>query len=163
MKTKVIDLLNKAVAEELYAINQYMYFHFHCDDQGYDILAALFKKIAIDEMKHLEEFAERILFLKGEVNMIPSSDVKKITNVKEMLELSRKLENEAMEDYNKMAIECANNNDAVTKTIFEEITKEGREWMEELNERNHQERLQNKYFKQQRILNSKEDKRIFYE
>jgi len=124
MKTKVIDLLNKAVAEELYAINQYMYFHFHCDDQGYDILAALFKKIAIDEMKHLEEFAERILFLKGEVNMIPSSDVKKITNVKEMLELSRKLENEAMEDYNKMAIECANNNDAVTKTIFEEIIKE---------------------------------------
>lgn len=118
MKTKIIELLNKAVAEELYAVNQYMYFHFHCDDQGYDILAGLFKKVAIDEMKHLEEFAERILFLKGDVNMIPSSDVKKITDVKEMLELARKLENEAMEDYNKMAAECAANNDAVTKKFL---------------------------------------------
>lgn len=124
MKTKIIELLNKAVAEELYAVNQYMYFHFHCDDQGYDILAGLFKKVAIDEMKHLEEFAERILFLKGDVNMIPSSDVKKITDVKEMLELARKLENEAMEDYNKMAAECAANNDAVTKKIFEDIIAE---------------------------------------
>ncbi len=50
--------------------------------------------------------------------------------------------------------------DKIKRPTFEEITKEGREWMEELNERNHQERLQNKYFKQQRILNSKEDKRI---
>lgn len=124
MKTKIIELLNKAVAEELYAVNQYMYFHFHCDDQGYDILAGLFKKVAIDEMKHLEEFAERILFLKGDVSMIPSSDVKKITDVKEMLELARKLENEAMEDYNKMAAECAANNDAVTKKIFEDIIAE---------------------------------------
>jgi len=124
MKTKVIELLNKAVAEELYAVNQYMYFHFHCDDQGYDILAGLFKKIAIDEMKHLEEFAERILFLKGDVNLVPSSEVKKVTTVKEMLELAKKLEDEAIEDYNKMANECAANNDAVSKKIFEDIIAE---------------------------------------
>ncbi len=43
---KSIELLNKAVADELLAIHQYMYFHFHCDDQGYDLLASLFKKNA---------------------------------------------------------------------------------------------------------------------
>ena len=62
--TKSIQLLNKAVADELLAIHQYMYFHFHCDDQGYDLLAGLFKKTAIEEMTHVEVLSERILFLK---------------------------------------------------------------------------------------------------
>ncbi len=33
-RKKSIELLNKAVGEELTAVHQYMYFHFHCDDQG---------------------------------------------------------------------------------------------------------------------------------
>ena len=33
-RDKSIEVLNKAVAEEMTAIHQYMYFHFHCDDQG---------------------------------------------------------------------------------------------------------------------------------
>jgi bacterioferritin len=36
MKEKSIELLNGVVADELSAIHQYMYFHFHCDDQGCD-------------------------------------------------------------------------------------------------------------------------------
>ena len=46
-----------------------MYCHFHCDDQGYDLLANLFKRTAIEEMIHVEQLAEWILFLKGEVEM----------------------------------------------------------------------------------------------
>ena len=34
MYEKSIELLNRAVADELSAVHQYMYFHFHCDDQG---------------------------------------------------------------------------------------------------------------------------------
>ena len=49
MHEKSVELLNKAVADELLAIHQYMYFHFHCDDQGYDLLASLFKQTAIEE------------------------------------------------------------------------------------------------------------------
>ena len=41
MHEKSIELLNGVVADELSAIHQYMYFHFHCDDQGYDLLAGL--------------------------------------------------------------------------------------------------------------------------
>ena len=33
-KEKSIELLNKAVSDELLAVNQYMYFHFRCDDYG---------------------------------------------------------------------------------------------------------------------------------
>ena len=41
MHEKSVELLNRALADELSAVHQYMYFHFHCDDQGYDLLAAL--------------------------------------------------------------------------------------------------------------------------
>ena len=75
MHTKSIELLNKAAADELTAIHQYMYFHFHCDDQGYDLLAGLFKRTAIEEMMHVEKLAERILFLKGDVEMKPKDNV----------------------------------------------------------------------------------------
>lgn len=61
MHEKSIVLLNKALGDELAAIHQYLYFHFHCDDQGYDLLAALFKRTAIQEMAHVEKLADRIL------------------------------------------------------------------------------------------------------
>ena len=67
-KEKSIELLNKAVNDELLAVHQYMYFHFRCDDMGFDLVSNLFKRIAIQEMMHVEQLAERILFLKGEVN-----------------------------------------------------------------------------------------------
>jgi bacterioferritin len=54
MHEKSIDYLNKAVADELAAIHQYMYFHFHCDDQGFDLLASLFKKTAMEEQSAKE-------------------------------------------------------------------------------------------------------------
>ena len=63
-----------------------MYFHFLLDDQGYDLLAGLFKRTAIDEMIHVEKLAERILFLKGEVEMKVGGEVEKIKDPAKMLE-----------------------------------------------------------------------------
>ncbi|MFA8433310.1 MAG: bacterioferritin [Marinifilaceae bacterium] len=121
MHEKSIDLLNKAVADELSAVHQYMYFHFHCDDQGFDLLAGLFKRTAIDEMIHIEKLAERILFLKGEVQMNAAHQVQKITSVKEMLELARKMEQESARDYNIWANECSIHADAISKQLFESL------------------------------------------
>ena len=80
-----IKLLNQAVADELQAVHQYMYFHFHLDDLGLGPLALLFRQTAIEEMGHVERLAERILFLKGEVEMVPSGPVEKITEPEGML------------------------------------------------------------------------------
>ncbi len=120
-KQKSIELLNKAISEELSAIHQYMYFHFILDDLGYDLLASIFKKTAIDEMLHTEKFAERILFLGGEIEMKPSHEVEHIRDVEEMLKWAMKSEEEAMEMYNDFAIEAANARDSGTKQIFEQI------------------------------------------
>jgi bacterioferritin len=119
MHEKSVELLNKAVADELSAVHQYMYFHFHCDDQGYDLLAGLFIKTAIEEMGHIERCAERILFLGGEVEMVASMAVEKIHDVRQMLGKARKMEEESARDYNVWASECSANADAASRQVFE--------------------------------------------
>ena len=124
MHEKSIELLNKAVADELSAVHQYMYFHFHCDDQGYDLLAGLFIKTAIEEMGHIERCAERILFLGGEVEMVASMPVQKIHEVRKMLELARKMEEDSTKDYNVWANECSANADSASRKVFEGLVED---------------------------------------
>jgi bacterioferritin len=118
-KNKSIDLLNRAAADELQAIHQYMYFHFHLDDQGFAPLAQLFKRIAIQEMMHLEKLAERILYLKGDVGMAAAGPVAKVTDPAKMLAMASKMEEQSARDYNQAAVECAANADAASRQIFE--------------------------------------------
>ncbi|HDD54630.1 MAG TPA: bacterioferritin [Chloroflexi bacterium] len=119
MYEKSIELFNKAVADELYAVHQYMYFHFHCEDQGYGRLAGLFLRTAIEEMGHIERCAERLIFLGGDVEMVAAGAVKKEQDVKKMLQQARKMEEESFKDYNIWANECASNNDAGSRQVFE--------------------------------------------
>jgi bacterioferritin len=121
MYEKSIELLNRAVADELSAVHQYMYFHFHCDDQGYDLLAALFKKTAIEEMGHVEALAERVLFLKGDVEMKASGEVQQVHGVDQMLKIARQMEEDSAKEYNLWANECSANADAVSKKLFEDL------------------------------------------
>ena len=116
-----IDLLNKAVADELQAVHQYMYWHFHLDDQGFAPLAALLRRTAIVEMTHVEKLAERILFLKGDVKMIVAAAVQPVTGPEEILTAAAVMENDSVRDYNKAALECSANADAVSKQIFESL------------------------------------------
>ncbi len=121
MQKKSIELLNKAVADELQAVHQYMYFHFHCDDQGYDLLAGLFKKTAIEEMGHVETLSERILFLKGDVEMNIAGEIKSIKDPKEMVKCAAGMEEGSAKEYNIWANECAANADSASKKIFEDL------------------------------------------
>jgi bacterioferritin len=121
MHEKSQKLLNEAVADELTAVHQYMYFHFHCDDQGYDLLADLFKKTAIEEMLHVERLAERILFLGGDVDMTVGGEVQRVHDVRQMLEMSKKMEEDSSIMYNKFANECSAHADSASKKLFEDL------------------------------------------
>jgi bacterioferritin len=68
---KVIEQLNRALREELTAINQYFVHAEMCENWGYDRLSKYIKKQSIDEMKHAEKLMERILFLDGTPSMEP--------------------------------------------------------------------------------------------
>jgi bacterioferritin len=129
-RQKSIEVLNAAVAGELTALLQYMYFHFHLEDLGYKPLAEMFRKIAIQEMIHVEQFAERILYLGGEVIMKPDKITALIPHdVKKMLEYADSLETDTMAQYNEAVRICAEQGDSVTKRLFEEIVtmEEGHE------------------------------------
>ncbi|MCF6277448.1 MAG: hypothetical protein L3J16_01700 [Anaerolineales bacterium] len=119
MHEKSVDLLNKAVADELTAVHQYMYFHFHCEDQGFELLSGLFFRTAIEEMQHIERCADRILFLGGEVEIVASAAVQKIHDVKEMLQLASDMEEQSARDYNLWANECSANADSGSRKVFE--------------------------------------------
>lgn len=121
---KSIELLNKAVADELATVHQYMYFHFHLDDLGYGPLAALFKRTAIVEMGHIEKLAERILFLKGDVEMVPGFAVEKIDDPVKMLAKAAAMETASALSYNKWAKECGENLDAASKQLFENLVSD---------------------------------------
>jgi len=124
MHEKSIELLNKAVADELSAVHQYMYFHFHLDDLGYDLLSSMFRRIAIQEMGHVEVLAERVLFLKGEVVMEVADPVVNIHDPAEMLQKAADMEEASAKDYNIWANECAKNADSATKKIFEQLVED---------------------------------------
>lgn len=121
MHEQSLELLNKAIADEMSAIHQYMYFHFRCDDLGLDLLAALFKRTAIEEMLHAERIAERILFLKGDVEMKTDTKVKQVHDVKKMLETAQGMEEQTAVMYNNFANQCASNADSVSKKLFEDL------------------------------------------
>jgi bacterioferritin len=121
MHEKSVELLNQAIADEIAAIHQYMYFHFRLDDLGYTPLANLLKQTAIQEMQHAEMIAERILFLGGEVEMKVGRDVEKIHEAEAMLDKAKSLEQEAIGMYNRFALECSQHADSGSKKLFEEL------------------------------------------
>jgi bacterioferritin len=123
-KAKSIQLLNKAVADELQAVHQYMYFHFHLGDQGFGPLSMLFRQIAIQEMGHVELLAERVLFLKGDVEMAAAAPVEKIVEPEAILVKAMAMEEDGIRSYNQAAIECGANADSVSKQLFEQLVRD---------------------------------------
>lgn len=156
MHEQSIVLLNKAVGDEIAALHQYMYFHFHCDDQGFDLLADLFKRTAIEEMIHVEDLAERILFLGGDVNMESSGSVKPVKEVEEMLDMAKAMEEQSAMDYNRWANECSANADSVSKKLFEQlVVDEERHYDQYDNEIDNLKRFGKEYLALQSIERSK--------
>jgi bacterioferritin len=123
-KTKSIGLLNTAVVDELHAVHQYMYFHFHLDNQGLGPLSGLFKRVAIQEMGHVERLAERILFLQGDVNMRATGDVRQIVEPEQMLAWAKETEEARASAYNDAVLQCGSNADSATKHVFEQLVQD---------------------------------------
>jgi bacterioferritin len=123
-KKAVITVLNKARAMELQAIHQYMNQHYGLDDMDYGELAANMKLIAIDEMRHAEEFAERIKELGGEPTTEKAGKVKAGQKVEAVFPFDANLEDHTIDTYNQFLLTCQENGDNVSAKIFEAILDE---------------------------------------
>jgi len=123
-KSKIIEVLNKARSMELYAISQYMNQHYNLDDMDYGELAKNMKLVAIDEMRHAEQFAERIKELDGEPTTALASDVKKGQNVKGIFPFDSAVEDDTIAAYNKFLNTCRELGDNVSAKLFEAVIAE---------------------------------------
>jgi bacterioferritin len=118
---KRIDLLNRAVAYQLTAVHQYLYFHFHCHHQGYHLLAGLFRRTAIEEMLHIERIAERILFMKGDLKLAAAEPVLEVKDTTAMLQRARSMEEQCIRDYSRWAEASGAAADAVSQRLFQSL------------------------------------------
>ncbi|MCX5790565.1 MAG: ferritin-like domain-containing protein [Elusimicrobia bacterium] len=123
-KLAVIEVLNKARADELSAIFQYMSQHYALADGDYGEVAAQVKRIAIDEMRHAEMFAERVYELGGVPVSEPSMKTKKSQSIGEAMDYNVELEEKALADYNSFQQICVENRDSLSAKLFETIIDE---------------------------------------
>ena len=146
MSKKVIDVLNEARSRELGAITQYMAQHYELEDQDFGKLAKKLKEIGIQEMKHAEALAERILFLKGEPTSKPDGLAKKGQSMADMLKTDMALEAAAIKMYNEAALLCAAEKDQISKQLFEKLLGEEEGHFNDFeNIKSHLEKLGNAY------------------
>jgi len=118
---EVIAHLNRALRNELTAINQYFLHAKMLKDWGLSEVAEHEHHESIDEMKHADDLIERILFLDGLPNL---QDIGKLyigQNVQEVLECDLKLEMEAVPDLRESIEFCEKVSDFVSRDLFTRI------------------------------------------
>jgi bacterioferritin len=131
--TKVIEFLNKALENELTAINQYFLHAKMYKNWG---LGKLHDKVfheSIDEMKHADKLIDRILFLEGLPNLQNIGKVLVGENTPEMLTCDLKLETLALPDLKAGILYCESVRDYVSRDLLEDILENEEEhidWLE---------------------------------
>lgn len=118
---KVIEYLNIALKNELTAINQYFLHYRLLDHWGIKKLAKFEYGESIDEMKHADKLAERILFLDGLPNFQLLGRLKIGENVEEVLKADLALENEAIPVLREGIAACEAVRDYISRELLESI------------------------------------------
>jgi bacterioferritin len=118
---RVIELLNETLRNELTAINQYWLHYRMLDNWGVKRLAAYERGESIDEMKHADKLAERILFLDGLPNFQMLGRLRIGETVEEVLKADLELEREAREQLRGAIAHCEEVRDYISREVFERI------------------------------------------
>jgi bacterioferritin len=129
---KVIEHLNIALKNELTAVNQYWLHYRLLDNWGVARLAAFERHESIDEMKHADKLAERILFLDGLPNFQMLGRLRVGESVEEVLKADLALEEEALPPLRDAIAYCESVRDFVSRDLFAEILASEEEHVDEL-------------------------------
>ena len=118
---KVIDYLNQALTNELTAVNQYWLHYRILANWGIEKLSQFERHESIDEMKHADQLADRILFLDGLPNFQAIGRLKIGETVEEILRADLALEMEAIPLLKEAIAHCETVRDFVSRDLFARI------------------------------------------
>lgn len=129
---KVIEFLNEALKNELTAVNQYWLHYRLLDHWGVYKLAQFERHESIDEMKHADRLAERILFLDGLPNFQLLGRLRVGETVEEVLKADLAIEVEAVAQLREAVAYCESIRDFVSRDLFAEILSNEEEHVDTL-------------------------------
>lgn len=118
---KVIEFLNQVLQNELTAVNQYWLHYRMLDNWGVSKLADYERHESIDEMKHADKLAERILFLEGLPNFQKLGRLRIGETVEEVLKADLALEHDALPVLKDAIAHCEQVRDFVSRELFASI------------------------------------------
>ncbi len=118
---KVIEFLNQALKNELTAINQYFLHYRMLKNWGIGKLAKFEYEESIDEMKHADKLADRILFLEGLPNFQLLGRLRIGESVEEILQADLELELEALPLLRDAIQHSESVRDYVSRDLFQHI------------------------------------------
>jgi len=118
---KVVEYLNKALTNELTAINQYWLHYRLQEDWGYGRIADKSRAESIEEMHHADRLVQRIIFLEGHPNLQKLDPLRIGQNLKETMESDLAAEHDARTLYIEARDHCEKVGDYVSKVLFEEL------------------------------------------
>lgn len=132
-KSKSIANLQAALGMELSAVHQYMLHAHVLEDWGLDKLAAKMRAEMQEELGHAQEYARRIMFLKGDPEVKAAKTPQRAQTLKDMFQADLTDEEQAIKFYTDAARAAGEAGDIGSRMIFERIVidEEGHKaWLE---------------------------------
>jgi len=118
---QIIALLNEQLTSELTAINQYFLHAKMQQNWGLTKLAAHTREESLDEMRHAERIADRILFLEELPNFQRLFPLRIGQTVREQLQADLAVELEVVQRLRPGITLCREKGDHTTANLFEDI------------------------------------------